>query len=63
MSDILTPAEREQARHIWDLLEQKQDDLLGLDEFDAAPEKIRLAITQAARTNQSGVEPEENPFT
>jgi hypothetical protein len=62
MSYNLTPSEREQARKIWDLLQLGSEDLIGLKELEAAPEKIRLAITRAARVNESGVEPEENPF-
>jgi hypothetical protein len=62
MSDKLTFSEREQACQIWDLLEQKQSDLIGFDEFQAASEKIRRAINEAARVNRSGVEPEQNPF-
>jgi hypothetical protein len=63
MNDNLTPSEREQAREIWDLLKQKQDDLIGFNELESAPEKIRHAIAEAARVNRNGVEPEDNPFT
>lgn len=66
MTIKLTALEREQARQIWDLLQNDDDDdddeFKGLQQLEAAPENVRVAIVEAAQINKNGSEPKENPF-